>query len=311
MINCGEEFILKLRIYAKLFKIILAFLIFWCLCYCPKPAAATEDGWVLTQRSKTFGDQYLYLSANGVKCINPRQGIGWITQAPRWNITFFNDKTKLYYSLSCNNWKQKLIEHGLVPSDIVWSKVESGSIAGIKASEYKMTNSAHGGTNAGQSGTKSTHNGKWLSATYWLADQINVPASLSQLISAACGLPASDSVPLQLSYHGQNGQVETLLSTYHSERVPVPDQYFYLPTNYKLAKSEVAVLMSKENQALINELAEDFSHDNGHGALSANRLSGQLSTGNLPLNKLPDQVTLPGGKTVTKGQISKFLEKLK
>lgn len=292
----GDRIILK---SFKLLEVTSAVLVLGYLYCLLLPAIAKENGWVLTQHSKTFGDQYVYLSADGVKCINPRQGIGWITQAPHWHITFFNDKTKLYYSLSYSSWKQKLAAHGLIPSDIVWSKVGTGSIAGIKASQYKMTSSAPAAKQ------------KWKSATYWLADQINVPPSLSQLISAACGLPASNSVPLQLSCQSQNGQTETLLTTYHSERAPVPDQYFYLPTDYRLAKSEVNVLISKENQALINELAADLSHDNGHGAGSTGNLSGQLSSGNLRLNTLPDQLTLPGGKTVSKGQISKFLENLK
>src|ERR1700728_4026127 len=79
------------------------------------PASAKETGWILTQRTKLFGDQYVYISTHGVKCINPKQGIGWITQTPNWNITFFNEKTKLYYPLSSSSWKTKIAKNGLIP----------------------------------------------------------------------------------------------------------------------------------------------------------------------------------------------------
>ena len=261
-------------------------------------ALASESGWVLTQRTKLFGDQYLYLSNHAVKCVNPKQGIGWITQSPNWNITFFNDKTKVYYPLASTSWKNKMAKNGLIPSDISWSKVSSGSIAGLKASQYQMINKATGQSNQPANGAK------WSSATYWLADEINVPRNLSQLISTICGLPPSDSVPLSLSYSNQRGQTETLLSTYHQQTAMLPDWYFSTPTNYKLAKSEVEVLMSQQNRAFINELANDLTHDN-----KDNR--GQSSANQLSINKLPDQLTLPGGKTVSKDQINKFLNKLK
>ncbi len=270
---------------------------------CSQAFAAGDNGWVLTQHSKAFGDQYLYISTRGVKCFNPKQGIGWITQAPNWNITFFNEKTAVFYPLSSATWKKKMVQNGLIPSNINWSKVSSGSIAGLKATKYQMTNNV---TNQ-----ETNSKAKWQSAIYWLADNINVPASLSQLISIASGLPASDSVPLQLSYRNQNGQSDTLLSTYHQQSCTIPDSYFYLPRSYKIAKNEVEVLMSQENKSLLNDLANDLSHDNSpvRGNSPASIISKQHPE--LSLDKMPNQVALPGGKTVTKEQVSNFLKQLK
>ncbi len=259
------------------------------------PALANESGWILTQHSKLFGDQYLYLNSRGVKCINPKQGIGWVTETPSWNITFVNERTKLYYTLSAANWKRKIGQNGIAPTNINWSKIRSGSVAGLPASEYQMTNSP----------SQSAHSGsKWVSATYWLADSITVPASLSQLISAASGLPASNSIPLRLSYRNPKGQSEVLLDTYQQQKAAIPDSYFSVPTNYKTAKSEVEVLMSEENRSLLNDLAEDFSH-------GGTRTSASGQANELPLDKLPNQLTLPGGKTVSKDQINKFLNNFK
>jgi hypothetical protein len=266
------------------------------------PASAKETGWILTQRTKLLGDQYVYISTHGVKCINPKQGIGWITQTPNWNITFFNEKTKLYYPLSSSSWKTKIAKNGLIPSNIKWSKISTGSVAGLKASQYKMVNSAS------SNGTQST---KWLSATYWLADEINVPASLAQLISSACGLPASDSIPLELSYCNQKGNTETLLKTYHKQIAAIPDSYFSSPAGYKIARSEVEVLVSKENRALIDELANDITSDNLHTKINPQLIDASKQISPESINKLPNQVNLPGGRTISKDQINKFLNRLK
>ena len=264
------------------------------------PASAKENGWILTQHSKIIGDQYLYISPHGVKCINPKQGIGWISQTPNWNITFFNDKTKLYYPLSSASWKTKITKNGLVPANVSWSKISTGSIAGLKATEYQMVNSS-----------SSANTNKWQSAAYWTANEINVPPSLAQLINSACGLPTSDAVPLQLSYRSQKGTTETLLSTYHQQNSNIPDSYFAAPTGYKMARNEVEVLVSQENRALINEFANDLGGDNPKSKLSPQLIDASKQITPENINKLPDQVSLPGGRTVSKDQISRFLNKLK
>ncbi len=273
-----------------------------CLFISLSPCYSKEAGWILTQRSKTFGDQYIYINTHGVKCINPKQGLGWVSQAPSWNITFFNEKTKLYYPLSASTWKTKLAKSGLIPANISWSKVSTGTIAGLKASQYKMLNSA---------ASSEKQSVKWLSATYWLADEITVPKSLAQLISSACGLPASDSIPLQLNYRSQKGNTETLLSTYHQQTAVIPDSYFSSPSGYKVARSEVEVLVSKENKALIDELANDLTSNNSNQKINPQLINASKQISPQSLNKLPNQVNLPGGRTVSKDQISKFLNKLK
>src|SRR5262249_28005297 len=42
------------------------------------PARADDDGWVLTQKSAMFGDQYVYLTKNGMKCYNPKVGFAFV-----------------------------------------------------------------------------------------------------------------------------------------------------------------------------------------------------------------------------------------
>ena len=124
-----------LKIFAKL---LVLFSIYF-FSFIPK-ALGEENGWVLTQYSKVLGNQYVYLSAAGVKCISPQNGVGWVSMSPNWNITFFNNKTNLYYPCSDTSWKVTVDKYKITPSDIKWVKVSSGYIAKIKASEYKATN---------------------------------------------------------------------------------------------------------------------------------------------------------------------------
>jgi len=257
--------------------------------------SAADNGWILTQNSKVFGDQYVYISTQGVKCINPRQGMGWVSQGPQWNITFFNDKTKVYYPISYQKWKAKISTQGITPANLSGAKIGSGVIAGMKATQYKMTNAA------------SSKASNWQSADYWLADDIKVPPSLGQLISSVCQLPASDLVPLKMSYRDKNNQPVNILQTYRQQRANVPEKTFYLPHQYKLAKSEVEVLISQENRNLINELSNDL---NDHSSGLKSRDISSTASG-LSLDKVPDQVILPNGRTVSKDQINKFLNGLK
>ena len=89
--------------------LILAFLFLYLA-----PAAQSDDrGWVLTQKSQTLGDQYVYISPNGLKCVNPKAGFAMVTCAPDWNIVMFNDKTRVFFATTLERYKRDLEAHGL------------------------------------------------------------------------------------------------------------------------------------------------------------------------------------------------------
>ena len=255
---------------------------------CVVGGMAREMGWILTQSADPFGDQYVYLSNEGVKCFNPARGIGWVATSPNWNVTLFNDKTKLYYPLSYKSWIEQMRQHKLTPSDVHWSKIGSCSITGVKATEYKASDTA-----------------ATSSVSCWFADDIKIPSSLAQLINSVCGLPASDSLPLQVYQYDKNGRPAALLKTYRQQQATIPQQTFYLPSNYKLAKDQTEIVLSKQNLAALKKVINQSS-----GKIISTGTNG-ISNGRLSLDKMPEQITLPNGKTITKEQISKYINQSK
>lgn len=250
------------------------------------PCSGANQGWVLTQRSRQLGDQYVYLSGEGLKCINPKQGFGLITQAPNWHIELFNNRTRLYYTLTLDAWKKKLTAR--LPANIAWSKTDSINIAGLRATHYVM----HKNASLGAEGSK------WLSADYWVADDIRVPPQLANMLSTVYGLPTMQFVPLRLAYTDASGKVETILDTYQQQSAAIPASYFATPAGFSLAKSEMEIMVSSENRQLVNDIARDLARDpSGQG----------LNTTTIPAKG----VTLPNGRTLSKQDISKYLNAFK
>ena len=75
------------------------------------PAYAKETGWILTQHSKIFGDQYIYINTHGVKCINPNKASVGLHKHRLGISPSLMKRTKLYYPLSSSKWKTKIAKN--------------------------------------------------------------------------------------------------------------------------------------------------------------------------------------------------------
>ena len=229
------------------------------------PASADDKGWVLTQKSATLGDQYVYISSNGLKCYNPRAGFALVTHAPDWNITLYNEKTHVYYNTTLEKWKGELQGRGL-NRDIQsakWNKGTAGSISGLRATEYVMSggNTLHAPHSKG-------HARNISDATYWVSDDITVPPALSSLLSTAYGVPATQNVPLRLTCT-DGGAKKTLLETYRTQQTPIPVSYFVCPSGYSPVKSDAEVMMNDEQKQIFNDMAKDLGPDSGSAPAEA------------------------------------------
>jgi hypothetical protein len=248
-------------------------------------AQADEQGWVLTQRSSSLGDQYVYISPSGVKIQNAQQGVGTIVKAPSWDVLFFNDKTKSYYLMSYGQWKTKLAGNKSKIPHAAWSQGRSASIAGLRATQYVMKNS---GASKGPN--------EWVSAEYWVANDIKVNPKLSELLSTAYGTPDNSCVPLRLTYKTAAGKAGTSLDTYREQATSIPTSYFNGPNGYQLAKSEVDVMMTNEHRQIMDDIAKDLGNTDTSRAAQ----------------HIPAQgMTLPNGKTYSREQIGRFVDALK
>ncbi len=229
------------------------------------PSALADDkGWVLTQKSLTLGDQYVYISPSGLKCVNPKAGFAMVSKAPDWNIVMFNDKTRVYFQTTLDSYKRTLASRGLT-SDLAgrkWSRGSGGNIAGLRATQYVMRGGGSISLVGANGKTKiSTVN----AADYWVSDDITVPPRLADLLSSAYGLPTTQNVPLRLECTDAKGQ-KRMLETYRMQTIAsIPSSYFQCPGGYKAVQSDAEVMMNDEQKQMI----DDMSREMGGGLESA------------------------------------------
>ncbi len=176
----------------------------------------------------------------------------------------FNDKTRVYYQTTLEDYKRTLASRGLT-SDLAnrqWARGTGGSIAGMRATQYVMR--------GGGKLTHTTRSGKTKvstvnSADYWVSDEITVPPRLADLLSSAYGLPTSQNVPLRLNCDDGKGNRQ-MLNTYRMQAIAsIPGSYFQCPGGYKAVQSDAEVMMNDEQKQLI----DDMSREMGGGLESA------------------------------------------
>lgn len=275
----------------------------------PDAANADEKGWVLTQKSQTLGDQYVYISSSGMKCYNPRIGFTLVSHAPDWNVTLYNEKTKVYFQTSVEEWSRNLSAQGMTSemSSKGWNRSGSSTICGLKATEYDMS----GSKTALMKTRKGTRRATISNAKYWVSDEIRVPPQLAGLLAAAYGLPSMQNVPLRLACIDK-GQNKTLLDTYRSQSASIPNSYYQVPNGMKLVKSEAEVMMTDEQNQILNDMVKESRSDVGAPAGAASTAApsqgtAQARTGN---GSAPASTTI-GGVKIDRDTINKLMDAFK
>jgi len=256
--------------------------------------AVDDPGWVLTQQSATFGDQYVYITKNGLKCVNPRAGFAFVSHAPDWNVILYNEKTRVYYQTTVEKWKNEMQARGMSTDiqDRNWSKGTASSICGLRATEYKMT-----GSNTLRAGKSRAT--QISAATFWSCDFIDVPPQLTSLLSATYGLPNTQHIPLRLLATEQ-GKSKRLLDTYRSQQSNIPISYFSCPAGLTPVKSDAEVMMNDEQKAILNDMARDLDDPNSSRAASVPASSAR---GQSPL-ATAGGATGSSGKTINVGGLN-------
>jgi len=220
-------------------------------------ASAQEQGWALTQRSTQMGDLYTYVAPNGLKWTVPKLGANISTMGPSWSVTMYNDKTKSYYTTSFQEWQKQIArrdQRALEMKSNPWVKAGGGTIAGLKATKFVMQNSKP------VAGARRNLNSV-AAAECWVADDITVPASVSDMLSNTYGMPKTKYFPLRITYTGSDGRPGTALDTYRSEARQIPQTYFASPAGYKLVASQAEVFMDDETQQMMNDMASEMGLD--------------------------------------------------
>lgn len=217
---------------------------------------AQEQGWALTQRSEALGDQYIYVSTGGFKWQNPKSGANIVSTAPGWGVTMYNDKSRAYFQTTFAEWQKQVAarkggDRAEQMQNSAWSKAGSGNIAGLKATKYVM----RGGSQPLTGGKRTL--AQVQSATCWIADEIEIPAPLAEMLSAAYGMPRTKYFPLKVTYQS-NGANKVALDTYHCKTCPIPGNFYSYPGGYTLAGSQAEVLIDDETRQILQDLAGEL-----------------------------------------------------
>jgi hypothetical protein len=286
------------------------------------PAFADQPGWVLTQRSSNFGDQYVYVSPEGLKLVSPKQQCNIVTAAPDWNVCFYNDRTKMFYSTSFSQWMaeldRKMAGRGQDMSERKWNKGAVADVAGIRATEYVMN-----GGYLKATAKKSTIR----HANCWISEQITIPPQISQMLAKVYGLPDTRTFPLKVSYVNTNGSLNTMLDTYRTQSCPIPVAYFGVPTSYRRANSEAEVMMDDDTKQIFNDMMADSPGVGGNNSRSTTTYptnNNSYAGNNPPTAASPQQPQQPvmrgpastevvnvGGINLDKEKLRKVIEALK
>jgi hypothetical protein len=284
------------------------------------PVNADDKGWILTQKSATFGDQYVYISPNGLKCYNPRAGFAFVTHGPDWNITLYNEKTHVYYNTTMDKWRSEL-ETRKLSGDIQnakWTKGSNTNILGLRAVQYVM----NGGNTLRVPHSKNRAAHSVSDANYWVSEDITVPPALASLLSTAYGVPATQNVPLRMTCT-DGGAKKTLLETYRSQQAPIPVSYFECPSGFSPVKSGAEVMMNDEEKQILNDLAKDpgsegapsaaaqsaYGQATAPAAAAVSTSSAATMAGAAPGGS-PNTINV-GGLNLDKAKVQKFLENLR
>lgn len=282
------------------------------------PAFADEPGWVLTQRSEQMGDQYIYVSANGFKWVNPKSGANVVTTGPSWTVTMYNEKSKMYYETTFDKWKSQIASTGGQRAAEMrsnpWVQTGSGVVAGVKATKYSMK----GGSVANMQRSKDGRLRKTLAtvqgAECWVSDEIPVPAPVASMLSQAYGMPQTKYFPLRVTYIN-SGRPGTALDTLNSKSCSMPVGYYAKPQGYILAKSQAEVLMDDETKQILRDMASELEDSPRSAASGGNNSTPSPSP-------VPTQATRPpaaapansvqvGGMNLDKDKLTRLLQQLK
>jgi hypothetical protein len=272
------------------------------------PVFADQQGWVLTQKSTRLGDQYLYVSPEGLKLVNPKLGFNIVTRGPDWNIIIFNEQTHNYYQTTSEAWKHQIVARSgsTTFSGANWQKSGETKIAGMNSVSYRMNGTlrkydAHGNSSPS----------KVTGSNYWVSSEIKVPARLIDLLATAYGLPPSTSVPLRLTYNEDGGE-RTMLDTYRIDKAPIPVAYFAKPAGYKRVNSDAEVMMSTDQAKMMQDMASSLGSGAPDSASLQKAVSAYSATGNakdavkgLPANWRPKEDDIKAALEAYKRQMGK------
>lgn len=194
------------------------------------PAAKGAESWTLHQTNDVTGEQVAYVTPNAVRVDMKSTGINYLCKAPDWNLIIYNTESKKYSETPFSKMqKQQQALAGAVKANAPGEKQEKefergkdGKIADLNATQYLSTSKWEDGTET--------------IVESWFTTDIASPSSAAHLFAKGTANSARAGVPpnaVLIRMTSTNADVKMVaLDTVKSERGPVPDSVFEMPSGY-------------------------------------------------------------------------------
>jgi hypothetical protein len=235
------------------------------------PPALAEDGWSVNQNATggaaLTGAMTLYITPNGMRAYEAKNGINLMTHGPNWQVYIYNDKTKRMYSSQLNPWLQSFRQRGMVGrfQGATWKRGrDNGVVAGIRAYEFVMDHPPPIRSNYKGLNGRATALNTLRGASLWVASDIKTPPQVSNLLSNLYGVPDCQRIPLRVVLVETGRGQSTAVETSRAVAMNVPDSIFAVPSGYTPAKSDTDVFIDKESMDTLDEMLNDLDTPSTH-----------------------------------------------
>ncbi len=228
------------------------------------PALSAEAGYQVTQIAKggaaLSGGMTLYITPQGLRTVDPKNGVCLMTRGPQWTVYIFNDKTKRLFQSPLQPWLQSFKTRNLVGrfEGASWRRGRQGAVAGVNAYEFVMDKPPPVRTTSKAINGKLAKYGGITSASLWVASDIVTPPQVSEIMARLYGVPDCQRIPLRVLMTETGKPPQTAVDTTRIARMTVPDSVFAVPSNYTPCKQDSDVFIDKESMDTLDEMLSDI-----------------------------------------------------
>jgi len=216
--------------------------------------SASPNGLKLTQRSKTYGTQDVYISPLGIKVINEKMGRGMICGPPDWKVINWCTRTNSYAIEDYKKWKPYLsmsdqVFSGFDIREVPFEKPTVGKVANQPTRHYKSPQAfaqemlyRHAHRTSPGAAPQVVH--------FDLMEAPSMPAQIGALMERSYQTPEVTGVPLRVSYLNCNNENTIELDTISLTPIELTKSDYVFPKNFKKMQTDAEIYRPPSNQDL-------------------------------------------------------------
>jgi hypothetical protein len=205
--------------------------------------AWAEQGLLLNQETKVFGEMEALISPIGVRVVNERLKTVTVSSAPDWKIVSYNPKTKLCFIVDdIKHFRSALIFSndmfsGFNLETVPMRRNGSSTDSGLPTARYESTPPYAASQMASHLANEITGSAA-LIVDYDSFEQTKMPRSACDILAHIYGVPRTPGVPASLWYESCDKNKHKYLVTVSVKVVSCSKKDFDYPKDYRRVQSE-------------------------------------------------------------------------